>query len=222
MDKLIRQKSLPEHIVEELEAKIIAGTLKPGQRIIEENLCKTFGVSRSPMREAFQILESRGFVVREPRKGISVAKITEQEAEDIYRIRAGLDGMATSLAVGRRTPDFLKKLNKLHERMTRAAEKGNTRTYTSLNQKFHELIIGACGNKRLVQLIQNFDKQTMRYRLTISNQPGWMENSTKLHADLVTAVEAGDAEAAERIRKASLYGQIQRFSDIFKNGKGPS
>ena len=219
MDELIRQKSLPEHIVEELEAKIIAGTLKPGQRIIEENLCKTFGVSRSPVREAFQILEGRGFVVREPRKGISVARISQQEAEDIYRIRAGLDGLATSLAVSKRTPEFLKKLKKLHEQMTRAAQKGNTRTYSNLNQKFHELIITACCNERLIQLLRNFDKQTMRYRLAIVDQPGWMENSTKLHADLVAAIEAGDAEAAERIRKESLLGQIQRFSDTFNNGK---
>jgi DNA-binding GntR family transcriptional regulator len=222
MDELIRQKSLPEHIVEELEAKIIAGALKPGQRIIEEHLCRTFGVSRSPVREAFQILESRGFVAREPRKGISVARISQQEAEDIYRIRAGLDGLATSLAVSKRTAEFLKKLGKLHGQMIRAAQKGNTRTYANLNQKFHELIISVCGNDRLIQLIRTFDRQTMRYRLAIVNQPGWMENSTKLHAELVAAIEAGDAEAAERLRKDSLLGQIQRFSDTFKNGKEPS
>jgi DNA-binding GntR family transcriptional regulator len=216
MDGLIRQKSLPEHIVEELEAKIIAGTLKPGQRIIEEGLCKTFGVSRSPVREAFQILESRGFVVREPRKGISVARISQQEAEDIYRIRASLDGLATSLAVGKRTPELLKKLKKLHEQMTRAAEKGNTTAYSNLNQKFHEVIITASGNERLIQLIRNFDKQTTRYRLAIMSRPGWMENSAKLHAEIVAAIETGDADAAERIRKDSLLGQIRLFSDIFK------
>ncbi|MHB9097228.1 MAG: GntR family transcriptional regulator, partial [Syntrophales bacterium] len=54
MDELIKQKSLAEHIVEDLEQKIISRTLKPGQRIIEETLCRTFGVSRSPVREAFQ------------------------------------------------------------------------------------------------------------------------------------------------------------------------
>jgi len=113
MDELIKQKSLAEHIVEELEKKIVDGALQPGQRIIEEALCKTLGVSRSPVREAFQILESRGFVVREPRKGISVARSTQREAEDIYRIRASLDGLATSLAVEKQTPEFLKKLKKM-------------------------------------------------------------------------------------------------------------
>ena len=99
MEGRINQKSLAEHIVEDLEQKIIVGILQPGQRIIEEALCKTYGVSRSPVREAFHILESQGFVIREPRRGISVAEITPREAEEIYRIRASLEGLAMSLAV---------------------------------------------------------------------------------------------------------------------------
>jgi len=171
MDERIKQKSLAEHIVEDLEQKIISRTLKPGQRIIEELLCKNFGVSRSPVREAFQILESRGFVVREPRKGISVATITQQEAEGIYRIRASLEGLATSLAVQNQTPALLEKLRKLNGQMIQAAEKDNDKTYHQFNQKFHELIINACGNERLIQLIMNFDKQTIRYRMTVMNGP---------------------------------------------------
>jgi len=219
MDELIRQKSLAEHIVEDLENKITGGTLKQGQRIIEEALCKTFGVSRSPVREAFQILENRGFVVREPRKGISVARITPLEAENIYRIRASLDGLATSLAVRNQTPDFLRKLKKIHEQMIRAAEKENGAAYQQLNQKFHTVLINACGNPRLIQLIGNFDKQTMRYRLAVMSSPGWMTNSTKIHAEIIASFEAGDAEAAERIRKNSILGQIERFSEIFNNGE---
>ncbi|OIP94372.1 MAG: hypothetical protein AUK26_00340 [Syntrophaceae bacterium CG2_30_58_14] len=219
MDELIKQKSLAEHIVEELEKKIVDGALQPGQRIIEEALCKTLGVSRSPVREAFQILESRGFVVREPRKGISVARSTQREAEDIYRIRASLDGLATSLAVEKQTPEFLKKLKKMHEQMIRAAEKENVAAYQQLNEKFHGLLINACENPRLIQLIQNFDKQTIRYRMAVSSGPGWMRNSTKIHAAIIVSFEAGDAEAAERIRKNSILGQIERFSEIFKNGE---
>ncbi len=218
MDELIRQRSLAEHIVEDLERRIISRTLNPGQRIIEESLCKTFGVSRSPVREAFQILESQGFVVREPRKGISVAKITPQEAEDIYRIRAGIEGLALSLAVQKQTPELLKKLKNLNAQMVQASEKKNGKTYNNLNQKFHELIVSACGNQRLAQLIRSFDKQTMRYRLAIVSSPGWMTNSTKIHAALIAAFEAGDADAAERIRKNSILGQIRQFSEIFKNG----
>jgi len=218
-DERINQKSLAEHIVEDLEQKIIGGTLKPGQRLIEEALCKTFGVSRSPLREAFQTLESRGFVVREPRKGISVARSTRQEAENIYRIRASLDGLATSLTVQHRTSEFLKKLKRMHGQMIRAAEKGNEATYRQIDRQFHETIINGCGNERLIQLIRNFDKQTIRYRRAVMSGPGWMANSTKFHTAIIAAFEAGDAEAAERIRRNSILGQIKEFSKIFQNGE---
>jgi DNA-binding GntR family transcriptional regulator len=218
MNELIRQRSLAEHIVEDLERRIIARTLKPGQRIIEESLCKAFGVSRSPVREAFQILESRGFVIREPRKGISVAKITPQEAEDIYRIRASLEGLALSLAVQKQTADLIMKLKTMHAKMIRASANENVKAYNQLNNKFHELIVDACDNQRLIQLIGNFDKQTMRYRLAIVNSPGWMENSTRIHAAIIDAFDAGDADAAERIRKSSILGQIDKFPNIFING----
>ena len=221
MDGPIDQKSLAEHIVADLEQKIVTGALKPGQRIIEEALCKTYGVSRSPVREAFQILETQGFVVREPRKGISVAKITPQEAEHIYRIRASLEGLAMSLAVQNRTPELLKKLNDMHQQMIRASKMTPLTAYHKLNQKFHDLIITACRNPRLIQLIRSFDKQTLRYRMAVVGAPRWKENSARIHAEIIAAFEAGDAEAAERIRRQAIIGQIEQFPAIFKNGEQP-
>jgi DNA-binding GntR family transcriptional regulator len=219
MDERIKQKSLAEHIVEELERKIVAGVLRPGQRLIEQALCDTFGVSRAPVREAFQILESRSFVVREPRKGVSVAKATRQEAEDIYRIRASLEGLATALAVQKRTPELLREIKAVQQRMIRKAKEKDIATYRELNQKFHKLVIGACGNPRLIQLIKNFDKQTLRYRMAITNAPGWMEKSIRFHAATVSSFEAGDAEAAERIRRRAILGQIEQFPKLFNKGE---
>ena len=83
----------------------------------------------------------------------------------------------------------------MHEQMIRAAEKKNGTTYQNLNQKFHELIVATSGNPRLIQLIRNFDKQTMRYRLAAMSGPGWMDNSTKLHTAIVKAVEECRAKA---------------------------
>jgi DNA-binding GntR family transcriptional regulator len=221
MNGRIDQKSLAEHIVADLEQKIMTGALRPGQRIIEESLCRTYGVSRSPVREAFQILESQGFVVREPRKGISVAKITPQEAEHIYRIRASLEGLAMSLAVQKQTPELLKKLNDMHQQMIRASKMKSLTVYHTLNQKFHDLIIASCRNPRLIQLIRSFDKQTVRYRMAVVSAPRWVDNSTRIHAEIIAAFEAGDADAAERIRRQAIIGQIEQFPAIFKSGEQP-
>lgn len=219
MDERINHKSLAEHIVEDLEAKIIDGTLQPGQRIVVETLCKTLAVSPTPVREAFQIMESRGFAIRDPRRGVSVARITEREAQDIYKIRANIEGLAMSLAVQCQPPGLLDALKKLHEKMIRAAEKGNDAAYQRLNRKFHELIVNSCDNPRLIRLIGDFDKQTTRYRVALMVGPGWMENSTRIHGAIIAAFEAGDSEAAEDIRRGVVLGQIKRFSEIFKNGE---
>ncbi len=212
MENFIKHQSLVEQIVQGLEKKILEGTLKPGQRIIEGTLCKTLGVSRSPVREAFRILESKGFVTSEPRKGISVAKVTSQEAEDIYLIRASLESLATYLAVKKQNPKVIKKLKELHHQMGKVSVKTNINAYFNLNLKFHETLINACENNRLIELINNFDKQTRRYRLEAISVPGWVNASIKIHKAIIKSFETGDAEEAEQLRKRMILSQINRFS----------
>jgi len=165
------------------------------------------------------MLKNRGFLVHEARKGASVARISQQEAEDIFRIRACLDSLATSLTAAKRTPGFMRKLNKIHQQMIQSAEEGNLASYQSLNDRFHELIIQACGNERLIQLILNFEKQTEYYRrITQKNGLDWVKDSRKTHAEMMAAFEKGDPEEVGKIRKEVILGQIPRFSDYEKEG----
>jgi DNA-binding GntR family transcriptional regulator len=212
MENFIKHESLVHQVVQGLEKEILEGTLKPGERIIEEDLCRTLGVSRSPVREAFRILESEGFVSHEPRKGISVRQVTQEEAEDIYLIRANLESLATYLAVKKQNPEILEELKDLYDQMTSVASKKNVNVYRQLNLRFHEALINACGNKQLIQLISTFSKQTVRYRLEAMSVPNWMNSSLKIHEDLIRAFESGDAEKAEEIRKKRILGHLQRFS----------
>ena len=124
-DAAINHKSLVEHIVEKIEQQIMDGALKPGERIVEAALCKKLNISRSPLREACRILESQGYVVRLPRKGVFVAQVSPQEAEDICRIRANLESLATYLAVKKMSPETLKEMKALHRRMIKLAKTGS-------------------------------------------------------------------------------------------------
>lgn len=216
MENFIKHESLVRQIAQGLEQKILEGTLEPGQRIIEEDLCKSLGVSRSPIREAFRFLENEGFVVHEPRKGISVSQVTPEEAEDIYLIRANLESLATHLAVKKQNPKVLEELKDLYCQMIKTAAKKNVNAYRQLNTKFHEVLINACENKRLIQLINTFEKQTVRYRLEAMTVPNWMHSSIRIHQDLVKAFESGDAEKAEQIRRKGILSHIQRFSPVSK------
>jgi DNA-binding GntR family transcriptional regulator len=210
----INQKSLVEHITNDLEDKINRGTIKPGERIIEEVLCKTYGVSRSPVREALRVLESQGYVTREPRKGVSVSKVTAKDIEDTYRIRANLESLAVYLAVKRQDPKVLRQLKVIHQKMIQLADqKTNMTAYFNLNLKFHKILVDACGNQRLIQMIDTFVKQTKRYRFKVLSLPGRLRASLKKHEMIIQSFEKGDAEKAEALRKETILINIYAFDD---------
>jgi DNA-binding GntR family transcriptional regulator len=215
--KLIKSKSLAEFIIKELEDKIVDGTLKPGERIIEEDLCKTYGISRSPVREALRILESQKLIKRQPRKGVMVTKITPKEAEDIYRIRSNLESLATYLAVKNHDHRVLKKLKKIHSKMNELAANGKvSSTYFNLNLQFHKTLVNASGNQRLIQMIETFVKQTKRYRFEVLSIPGRIKASLENHEGIIRSFEEGDADKAEQLRKSTILMNIKAFSQKFK------
>ncbi|MEE8319652.1 MAG: GntR family transcriptional regulator [bacterium] len=214
--KVRKHRSLVESIVDDLQDKIIKGHLKPGHRMVEADLCEKMSVSRSPLREAFRILEGRGFLAHEPRKGMFVSKITLQEIENIYVIRANLESLATYLAVKKRDTKMLEELKEYHREMIHAAKEGDTRAYHKLNLRFHEALSEASENPRLVELINNFVKQTNRYRFVVFSIPGKLESSIKNHEELIRSYEKGDAREAERVRKEAILRNIAAIRDHFK------
>ena len=217
METHIKQKSLVEHIIQDLEDKINGGVLKPGERVVEETLCKTFGVSRSPVREALRILESQGYVEREPRKGVTVSSVTAKEIEDTYRIRANLESLAVYLSVKKQDPKVLQQLKKIHNKMIELAEEGKVSgAYFNLNLKFHKTLVDACDNKRLTQIIDTFVKQTKRYRVQILSIPGRIEASLKNHEMIIRSFEAGNAKKAESLRKETILKNIRTFTEKFE------
>lgn len=216
MKKVDRPQSLVAFISEDLEAKILEGKYKPGQRLIEAELCKSYGVSQTPLREALRVLESNGYVVHEPRKGVTVTRIELNDIEEIYHIRANLESLALYLAVKKYDPDVLAQLKKLQELMIDEVNQNNVKAYFVLNLKFHELLINACRNQRLIHIIQNFVKQTRRYRIDILNKPERLKRSLDIHDKIIRSFEDRDAEQAEKIRKESILVNIGVFVKKFR------
>lgn len=216
----LNHKSLVEHIVENIEQQIIDGTLKPGEHIIEVALCKKWNISRSPIREACRMMESRGYVVRIPRRGVFVAQVSPQETEDIYRIRANLESLATYLAVKNMDPETLKQMKALHHKMIKLAEKENISGYNRMNLKFHKILTNACGSKRLIQMIDTFVKQTRRYRVEVLSIPGRLKASIENHEKIIRSIEQGNAEQAELLRKNTILNNIPILKDkLIKEGQ---
>ena len=214
-------KSLVATIVEQLESKIISGALKPEERLVEQTLCEQMGVSRSPLREAFRVLENRGFVKKVARRGVTVTKGSLKEAIDVYVIRANLESLATSLAVRRNDPQLIGILKELHKKMVQVAEKGDRKTYYRLNNEFHAAVIHACGNDQLIDMLDVFGKHTTRYRREVLSIPGKLEESVKKHNALIRSIERGDAKQAEELRRESILENIALLQQHFDNKGGP-
>ena len=214
-----KPKSLVAFICEDLEDKILKGVYKPGQRIIEGELCKTYGISQTPLREALRILESQGYVTHEPRRGVSVTKITADDIEDIYRIRANLESLATYLAIKKYNPKVLNQLKKIHQKMIKEAARKDVKAYFALNLKFHETLVNACENERLIRIIQSFVKQTKRYRIDVLKSPEILKRSITAHEQIIQSFESGDAGKAEQLRKESILKNIQVSIGKFKEEK---
>ncbi len=213
--KVRKHKSLVESIVDDLQSKIIKGQLKPGHRMVEAELCEKMGISRSPLREAFRILESQGFLAHEPRKGMHVSRVSLKELENIYAIRANLESLATNLAVQYGDLQTLEELKKLHREMILAAEEKDTGNYHRLNLKFHGILTEASRNQRLTELIDTFVKQTDRYRVIVFSTPGKLQASIQNHEELIRSIEKGDAQEAERVRKAAILNNIAVLREHF-------
>jgi DNA-binding GntR family transcriptional regulator len=210
-------KSLVQTIVKNIEDRILSGELRPGERLTEQIMCDLLEVSRSPLREAFRILENQGFLKNRARKGVFVAKLNRKDAIDIYVIRANLESLATFLAVKRNGPTLLEDLRAFHEKMKKAVAGKDFAEYQRCNAQFHKTLISACGNDILAEMLERFDKQTMRYRLRILSSEGRVEESLKNHEALIRSIEAGDAAAAEKTRKEAILNNIALVEKTFDN-----
>lgn len=120
-------KPLREVIFDTLREAIIAGELKPGERLMEVKLAEKMGVSRTPVREAIRKLELEGLVEMLPRKGAHVAELSVKDIMDVLEVRATLDGLATALAAERITDEEIKKLEHVHSQFLNYANKDNCR-----------------------------------------------------------------------------------------------
>ena len=215
MKNNFKPKNLVEKIAEDIEKKILRGILKPGQRIIELELCKEYEISQSPVREALRVLESQGYVIRKQWKGVSVTTVTAEDLKEIYLIRAYLQSLAVYLAVKKQNPEVVKKLKSLHQKMIEAEAREDSLDYFNLNLKFHETLVKACESERIIHLVQTFENQTKRFRIFIHQIPGMMKKSIASHEKIIKSFMAGDAKKAERVTKEATGENIPLFLEQF-------
>jgi DNA-binding GntR family transcriptional regulator len=181
-----------QHVIERLENMILTGVFQPCERLVEQKLAETLGVSRFWVRDAFKILETKGLIKVVPYKGAVVCDLDEAEIEDIFEVRVELDALATRKAAQNvKTSDihFLKRMAKQFEESVRRRDFGEM---ISANENLHDYIYELCKNPTLVQMINQLKARGHILRYHAWSSPDTLQRIQKEHHRFIEGLENED------------------------------
>ena len=183
---------------------IVDGRIAPGQRLKEEELARELGISRTPVREALLMLQAEGLVEAAPNRGATVRAHDAQDLDDLYQLRALLEGHAARRAATRLSDDQLSELRASCERFD-ALGRGDVRALVGENLFFHNTILDAAGSARLASMVRKVIELPLVYKSYIWYSPDQQRISAHYHRQLTRALEARDGERAELIMKEHVF-----------------
>jgi DNA-binding GntR family transcriptional regulator len=174
------------------------GELQPGQHIVETDLAGRLGVSRQPIREALHRMEAEGWVDLRPSQGAFVHVAADSEVEELLDVDALLEAETARLAARVPGRGRLARLREICREGRAAADAGDFRTAAAANSAFRAEVSGIGGNTVLAGLVGTVGRRVQRYRMMTPERGSrlWTE-----HAELIEAIEAGDAERAESVAR---------------------
>ena len=193
----VASHSLQERAAAALREEIIHGRLRPGERLSELELSQQFNTSRSPVREALVQLAQEGFVERAATGRVYVRQLDLLEAQQLYTVRATLEGLTARIAAENMTRNHTRMLEENILAMEAASQKGDVATAMILGAKFHETLIAACANKPLEECLSGFRARTSRYRYILASRNEFNRHRVKEHRKILGALKAQDPQRAE-------------------------
>lgn len=206
-----RPAPLRQVVYEALAELIINRTLEPGQHLVEADLAEYLGVSRQPVREALQRLQSEGWVDLRPAQGAFVHMPTDEEADQLLSVRTVLEAHSARLAADKASGDDVERLWELHKVGLEALAADDTEGLVTANAALHTFITELSGNAVLAEMIGMVDRRVRWYYTPIArprSHDSWQE-----HEELIKAIASGDAGAAEGIMNQHTERTRQAFHE---------
>jgi DNA-binding GntR family transcriptional regulator len=196
--------SLLKRVTDALREAIVSGRLKPGERLRERELVAFLGISRSPLREAIRILESEGLVTSLPNRGSRVTELTATDLRETNDVRIMLETFAVRLALGRGEDGMVAALaSRLEAARQAGPDLGGGDDFT-IALGFHDVLVHACGNSKVIQLYEMLKAHLRRYHHFAVTRIGRDWRSIEEHAAILEAVQRRDLPEFERILTAHL------------------
>lgn len=204
----LEPRALSRRIVDQLKRVIIAGELRPGDRVLETELAEQLGVSRGPVREAFRQLEQEGLLVSYPHRGTFVATVPEDEIEEVYALRAHLEGYAARRVVIERRDEALAVLGDLLEQMLEAAAARDLPAVADIDLQFHDTLLELSGYQGLHRIWRSMDglvRARTYATLALPGREELIEYTAGSHRPIVDAIRTGDPDAVDAAVKHHIH-----------------
>ena len=204
MRAIQNRRNLKEAVHQRLKESIVRGEIAGGTKLVETRLAQKLGVSRTPLREAINRLEQDGFVEIIPRRGAFVKTQSLQEILETLELREVLEGLAVRLAARHATPKMIQKMKACFQGFSARNVEGSISSYAHQNIRFHNLIIQASRNRKLIAIIRNLFDQMDMVRLHTIVLPGRARKSLSEHSAIILHIEKGSAQTAEKELRAHI------------------
>ncbi len=198
---MISNDELSVQAYKQIRNMIISKKLKAGQKIVQDKLAESLGISRTPLRSALQMLEAEYLVESIPRKGVIVKEFTNEEIVEIYDCRIALEVTAITLFSEKATKADIESLAKLFAPFQKDPSQINPTTYKLADIKFHESIINKCGNGFLKRLFLQGNLLVCIDLIGLIRPPA---ETLKEHMAIIEAIRSGDKKLAASLAKSHL------------------
>jgi len=186
-----------QQVANTLRQAILDLVLRPGERLVERDLCERTGVSRTSLREGLRELESEGLVKNVPYKGLVVATVNVDEAINIYDIRCQLEGFLGYHAALKRSDKDVARLKKKFNSVRAAVKAKRFNDLIKLKSGFYDILMQAADNPILSDILTNLQGRVAQFRSTVMTHPQRASESIEEIEAIIASIEKQDAEAAK-------------------------
>ena len=206
--------SLHAELMERLRDLIIEGTLRPGMRINEVQLCASLGVSRTPLREAIKSIASEGLIELVPGRGALIRTLGPRDVQEMLAVLGTLEVMAGRLACRAATDDEIAAVRRLHDEMMGCFRRRDRLEYYKRNQAIHTAIVRLGGNRFLSGQHEAIQARLKRIRFIGNEGPAKWQGAVAEHEAMIAALEARDQRVLARALARHLARTWERVRDI--------
>jgi DNA-binding GntR family transcriptional regulator len=205
---------IADSVRERIEQMIVIGEFADGERLDEVKLAEQFGVSRTPLREAFQSLAASGLVTLEARRGAFIRHPDFVELVEMFEVMAELEAMCGFRAARRITDQQMTDVGLTIDACEAAIAQGDFDEYYRENEKFHHLLYDASGNRFLAREAARLHKRLKPYRRMQLRVNGRMPQSMREHRAVFAALKRGNSKIVANILRLHVAIQGERFNDL--------